>query len=87
MKILIVFNFETGDSTCRYWQELAVADCEFGDVDIIEDAMSRYIDNPDFDDDVQYDEVVRNVMNTSGFDWLYVSGKIPECDCMRTIYI
>ena len=87
MKILIVLNFETGDSICRYWQELVVADCEFGDIDTIEDAMSSYIDNPDFDDDAEYDEVVRNVMNASGFDWFYVSGKVPECDCMRTIYV
>lgn len=39
MKILFVFNFETGDASCSWWQEIAVVYGSNEDIKTIEDGF------------------------------------------------
>lgn len=85
MKILLVFNFETGDLSCPWWQEIAVVYGSNKDVKTIEDSFCNYCDSASCEDK-NYDEMVVDVLNASGLKWEKVN-KIPKCDCMKTLWI
>ena len=44
MKILFVFNFETGDYSCPWWQEIAVVYGSNEDAKTIEDSFYSYFE-------------------------------------------
>lgn len=45
MKILFVFNFETGDASCSWWQEIAVVYGSNEDIKTIEDGFCSYFES------------------------------------------
>ncbi len=85
MKILVQFLFETGDTSCRFWQELAVIHGTDKSIKEIEDSLSSYFES-DASEDTSYEESVADVLNASGLSWEPAEGGIPACDCMRTIW-
>lgn len=85
MKILLVFNFETGDASCPWWQEIAVVYGSKENALQIEDSLCSYCDSTECEDK-DYGEMVVDVLNASGLKW-EKANKIPECDCMKTLWI
>lgn len=81
-KILVMFDFETGDASCKYWTELAVVYTERKNLDKIKDNLISYMTSPAAED-LQYDDIVKDVLRESGFWWKYIEngiGNIPACD-------
>lgn len=85
MKILFVFNFETGDHSCPWWQEIAVVYGSNEDVKTIEDSFYSYFESSACEDK-NYDEIVKDVLDSLRLKWERVT-KIPECDYMKTLWI
>ena len=85
-KILLVMNFEIVESSASYWQESAVIYCSPEDVKSIEDSFASYFEHREFED-LDFEEIAEEVLNKSGFEWENVFGRIPECDCMITLWI
>lgn len=85
MKILFVFNFETGDYSYPWWQEVAVVYGSNEDVKTIEDSFYSYFESSACEDK-NYDEIVKDVLDSLRLKWERVT-KIPECDCMKTLWI
>ena len=85
-KVLLVFNFETGDESCKYWQVLTTITGNRRNVAEIEDSFASYCDS-DAADDKTYEEMVEEVLDESHLDWSFIGGKIPECDYMHTLWI
>lgn len=75
---LIIFEFETGDSTCPFWTEIAVVN--IGNKDYynahkeIEDCISSYFDSS-ASEDKPYDEAVADILNSFKFKWQEYSGR------------
>lgn len=86
MKILTVFCFETGDSTCRYWQVPTVVYGEMKHMREIEDSFSGYLESA-VSDDKDYEDMVEDVLNASALKWEWANEKIPESDCLYTIWV
>ena len=63
MKILFVFNFETGDASCSWWQEIAVVYGSNEDIKTIEDGFCSYFESTACEDK-NYDEIVEDVLNS-----------------------
>lgn len=85
MKILFVFNFETGDASCSWWQEIAVVYGSNEDIKTIEDGFCSYFESSACEDK-NYDEIVKDVLNSLGLKWERIT-KIPECDCLKTLWV
>lgn len=85
MKILFVFNFETRDHSCPWWQEIAVVYGSNEDAKTIEDSFYSYFESSACEDK-NYDEIVKDVLDSLRLKWERVT-KIPECDCMKTLWI
>lgn len=85
MKILFVFNFETGDYSYPWWQEVAVVYGSNEDAKTIEDSFYSYFESSACEDK-NYDEIVKDVLDSLRLKWERVT-KIPECDCMKTLWI
>lgn len=85
MKILVVFNFETGDRDCRYWQETRVVQCDKEQLIEIEDCFSSYLDS-ELSEDKEYEDMVDEVLSSTNLQWSNPIN-IPECDYMHTFWI
>lgn len=75
---LIIFEFETGDSTCPYWTETSIVNIKemschdaYGQ---IEDCISSYIDAPVVDDK-SYGEMTADILSSFDFEWEEFKGK------------
>lgn len=83
MTTLLIFMFETGDSSCQYWNEPVVV-YERYNPGVLESKARIYMDdNPES----SYDEAVEYVMNDAGVRWKWISRKIPECDRLDIILV
>lgn len=49
------------------------------DIGTLEDSLMAYIDSV-YEADMEYQDVVEDVLNTSGYEWKFVGGKVPACD-------
>ena len=90
-KILLMFDFQTGDADCPYWTEFAVVYGEWEDLPKIEKLgvnASRHYSAAG--EDAEYEDVVKDVLRKSGFRWEYVEnciGNIPSCDMFHRFEI
>lgn len=86
MNGLLIVQFETGDSSVRYYEvPVVVQNCTWGQVKEIEDSFSSFIET--MDEDLDYEDIVDAVMSHSGFDYTFIQSDIPSCKYVRTIQI
>jgi len=85
MKTLVIFDFETGDTSCPDWYEIVVVDGEFSVAEIKKNFLSYCESN--LSDDEQFDEIVKGVMSATGLKWSFVNGKTPELDAVAIVKI
>lgn len=89
--LLLIFNFETGEDTTRYYDVATIIDVSHGSVyDIcadIMDSLSSYLEAVD-DEDMSYEDIVEDVLNHSKYEWEFTSGKsIPPVFTYRILYV
>jgi hypothetical protein len=84
MNIILQFNFEIGDTSCKYYQVYVVVACsDYPDFETIEDSISSYFESTISDTDLDYEDYVEDIMRESGLTWEFVGEIIPEA---KTIY-
>lgn len=66
---LIIFLFETGDSSCPYWQELALVDHEQMSYVTLEDSIASYMESEE-SEDKDHEDMVADILNESGWPWM-----------------
>ena len=62
---LVIFNFETGDASCIYWQELVLVNQDQMDYDEISEAFDHY----EGSEDAEYADIVADILNKLGWEW------------------
>ena len=82
--VLLILNFETGDSDCKFWTVSALVEGNF-DGAALEDAFSSYFESAD--EDLTFEEMAEDVLNSMGWKWQFVDTKIPSCDYMYTMWL
>ena len=86
---LIDIFFETGDASCRYWEELiAIESEEFSSKNCNElsDSFSSYLET--VDEDLTYSEIVHDVLDSTGYYWYDTCLRtIPESVAKYNIFI
>lgn len=85
-RTLVVFDFDTGDTECRYYPVTVIVYGRHDDIDSLEDSMASYIDS-EGPEDASIEDAVRDVMNASGLRWELVECNVPYCAAMRVIHI
>ena len=65
---LVIFNFETGDSDCPWWQEFALVNRKQFDYAKLEDIITSYFKS-DACEDNDHDECVKDILNTAEWEW------------------
>lgn len=83
MTTLLIFMFETGDSSCPYWNEPVVV-YERYNPGALESKMRIYMDDNPYSG---YDEATEQILNDAGVRWKWIDGKIPECDRLDIILV
>lgn len=90
MIMLVLFNFETGDSSVPLWTETAMVKGTRSDVLELEDSIASYCDAVEYEDS-SYTDIITDVLNASGMEWSPISwnhlGGIPGCDAVISLYI
>lgn len=87
IRTILEFAFETGDTTCRYWQEWVIVESDDRvKYEELEDSIASYMDSQ-ISDDKEYAEMVEDIMNESGYKWEFVGKRIPESDTLYTFWI
>lgn len=83
MNTILQFIFETGDTDCPYYQIFVIV-MSNGAVDYvaIEDSIERLDCN-----DLEFNDIVEDVMKESGLSWSFVSDTIPESRAIHTFWI
>ena len=85
--IILEFAYETGDASCRYWQEWVIVNDENGfDKLALEDSIASYMDSA-YSDDKDYGEMTADIMNASGLSWEFVGQTFPESRTVCTFWI
>ena len=68
MNTLIIFQFETGDSSVRYYDVPIIAkNCSMDKCKEIEDSIASFVEK--MDEDLDYEDMVETVMNESGVEY------------------
>ena len=87
MNTILIFAFETGDTDCKYWQEFVIVNSnEVIDYDLLEDSISSYMES-NYDEDNEYSDNVKEIMDASGLSWSFVGDIIPESKAIHTFWI
>ena len=89
LAVLLIFAFQTGDSTCSFWNENIILSADQTNldsmVDSIEDSLSSFLDSGE---DFDYGFAVESVMKQSGFQWeRFIFNNKTPIDTYRIIYI
>ena len=88
MNTILQFNFETGDTSCRYYQVYAVVNHpESFDFVELEDSISSYFESSASDDNLEYKEYVTDILQESGLTWEFVGETIPESKRIYSFWI
>lgn len=86
MNTLIIIQFETGDSSVKYYEVPIIAkDCSWQKCNEIEDSFASFIESED--DELDYEDIVAKAMDESGLKYEFSQGNIPACNLIRTIQI
>ena len=81
---LLILNFETGEPSCPYWTVSALVEGVF-DGEALEDAFSSYFESAD--EDLEFEDMAEDVLNSMGWTWNFVDTKIPSCDSMYQMWL
>jgi len=90
-KLLLIFNFETGEDTAKYYDVATIIETAthgsiyhiFAD---IQDGLFSYLDSLDTED-LTYEEIITDVLNHSRYEWSFTSGNnIPTVGAYRILY-
>lgn len=88
--MLVLFNFETGDSSAPFWTETAMVKGARRDVLELVDSIASYCNAVEYEDS-SYIDIITDVLNASGMEWAPISwnhlGGIPGCDEVISLYI
>lgn len=84
--ILLMLNFETGDTALPYWQVLVTVDDARFYGEELEDSFASYLESVDTDD-MEFEDIVKEVMTASEWSWAFVDTKIPPCDSVYNIWL
>jgi hypothetical protein len=82
--VLLILNFETGECDCPFWTVAALVESNF-DGASLEDAFVSYFEAAD--EDLTFEEIIEDVLNSMGWRWHFVDTKIPSCDYMHTMWL
>lgn len=87
MNTLLIFQFETGDSSVRYYEVPIVitSGCNWDKLREVENSIDSFVRNVHGDCD--YEDMVEAVMNKSGLIYEFIQSDIPQCQMLRTIQI
>ena len=86
MNIILQFNFETGDKSCRCYQVyIIVKNLNNFDYSEFEDSISSYFESND--DDLDYEDHVEAIMRESGLTWEFKGAIIPESKSIYSLWI
>lgn len=83
MTTLLIFMFETGDSSCPYWNVPVFVSGPYVPGTLETKTRILMDDNPDID----YAEAAETVLDNAGVRWKWIDGKIPECDRLDIILV
>ena len=88
MNTILQFNFETGDMSCKYYQVyIVVKSQEIPDFDTLEDTITSYFESSACDGDLEYEDYVEAIMQSSGLTWEKVGETIPESKAIHSFWI
>lgn len=87
MNTLLIVQFETGDSSVKYYEVPVIikGECSWDTLHEIEDSFAAFIEA--MDDDLDYEDMVQAVMDVSGLEYEFCLGGIPACKYFRTIQV
>ena len=69
MKTLLIILYDTGDSSCLFWDEpVIVNDLSIDKLHELEDSFSSYYESSECDDK-SFEEATDDVLNASGLKW------------------
>lgn len=85
-RILVIFDFDTGDADCKYYTIPAVVYGGKDDIASLEDGITSYFDSP-ASEDASFEDAVHDVLTASGLRWEYVGYMVPCCRDLRIIHI
>lgn len=74
--MLLHVLFETGERDCPYWVVSAIIKNGF-DSDTLEELFDSYQEAAD--EDLELEDIVANVLNTTGWSWEFIENGIPAC--------
>lgn len=90
MIMLVLFNFETGDSSVPFWTETAMVKGTRKAILELKDSIASYCDAVEYEDS-SYTDIITDVLNASHMEWAPISwnhfGGIPGCDAVISLYI
>ena len=86
--IILQFNFETDDASCKYYQVYVIVKSEdsvnYGE---LEDSICSYFESDLSDDDKEYENNVEDIMRESGLTWEFVGSSFPSSDRIYSFWI
>ena len=84
---LLMFAFEVGDASCRYYEVFVVAENQ-GCMNNKLDEINKIIEELSCDDNEdEYEDTIEIIMSRSELKWDFFKGNIENCTNIRTYYI
>lgn len=68
MNTLLIVSFETGDSSCRYWEEIRLIDSTKFNYNEFIDCFMSFLETEEADTLV-YDEIVNVILDSLGWEF------------------
>lgn len=88
MNFILQFNFETGDASCNFYQVYAIVKSDtFIDHASLEDSIMSYFEGNVVIDDLEYEDMVEDIMRESGLVWEFMKTPIPESERIYSFWI
>lgn len=80
--------FETGDSDYPVAINTVIihGDFESNNMGELEDSFSSYLETTDTSDK-DYEDIIQDVLDASGFAWEYANDPIPECKHLFSLMV
>ena len=82
--MLLHVLFETGEPDCPYWTVSAIIKNGF-DSDALEEQFESYL--KDADEDLEFEDIVADVLDAMGWLWEFVKENIPACGGQYFMYM
>lgn len=82
--MLLHVLFETGEPDGPYWTVSAIVKNGF-DSDALEEQFESYL--KDADEDLEFEDIVADVLDAMGWSWEFVKESIPACGGQYFMYM